>query len=283
MILMNIARGVSIFFIFAFSSLSSGSLAPSAKAQSTGTPASTTSSPADFNVRPTARSGASPVLPVKRRDAVAHTSFASAASGATSVDDRLLNGILELLRDAVITDVDAKISLEKTEVSSGRVRLSGLLIENFRIGLKLNARGTKKLVEMLATHNAQKAQPAAQGRPNQFAQILEILKLGIFNRLDISLKLKTLRVRELAVDADKLHVGGLLITAGARGHESASATTLTPGALRSLIEVLRRTSLSRVEAHAGLDKLSAQSLRVSLSGTALEGLAVGVSLRREDG
>lgn len=161
------------------------------------------------------------------------------------------------------------------------MRLTGLLIENFRIGLNLNARGTKKLVEMLAARNAQ-TKPSNPAKPNEFAQILEILKLGIFNRLDISLKLKSLRVRELAIDADKLHVSGLLVTASAQGHKDAGVTTLPAGTLRNLIEVLRRTSLSRVEAHAGLDKLSAQRLRLSLSGTALEGLAVGLSLRRED-
>jgi len=148
--------------------------------------------------------------------------------------------------------------------------------------LRLNTRGTKKLVEMLAERNARQAKPAAKPQPSQFAQILEILKSGIFNRLDISLNLKSLRVRELAVDADKLHVAGLLVTDGARGHKSDGTTTLPAGTLRTLIEVLRRTSLSRVEAHAGLDRLAAQRLRLSLSGTALQGLAVGLSLRRED-
>ena len=78
-------------------------------------------------------------------------------------------------------------------------------------------------------------------------------------------------------------VSALALSAGAQGHKSGGTTTLPPGTLRSLIEVLRRTSLSRVEAHAGSDKLAAQRLRLSLSGTALQGLAVGLSLRREDG
>ena len=252
MIDMNVTRGVLLVSVFCFSLL-----IPGAKSQ-------------------TPRPIVGPVIPVPIRAA------SMPAPDSVSVDDRLLNGILELLRDAVITDVGAEISLEKTEVSTGRVRLSGVVIENFRIGLRLNARGTKRLVEMLAARNTPNGKTISQAQPNQFAQILEILKLGIFNRLDISLRLKSLRVRELAIDADKLHVGGLLVTANAQGHKDSTTTKLPAGTLRNLIEVLRRTSLSRVEAHAGLDKLSAQHLRLVLSGTALEGLSVGLSLRRED-
>lgn len=82
---MNIARGVLVV------SLLASLLTPLAQAQT----------------RPPL---VGPVIPVKVREAPANS---TSAATPTSVDDRLLNGILELLRDAVITDVDAKISLKK--------------------------------------------------------------------------------------------------------------------------------------------------------------------------
>ena len=202
-----------------------------------------------------------------------------------------MDDILELVRDAVITDVNAKISLEKVETSAARIRLKGLLIKNFRLGLRLNARGTKKLVNLLAKRNTESMKLTANNqisnnqnaeKANTFAQILEILKIGIFNKLDISLNMKSLRIRELSVDADQLQIAGLLVAAGAKGNNANFNSTLSSGTLRNFMEVLRRISLSRVEAHAGLDHLSARKLRLALSGTALEGFSVGFALGRED-
>jgi hypothetical protein len=193
-------------------------------------------------------------------------------------DDRFINEIIKLLNDAVITDLDAKVSLESTEIEHGRVRLRGVLLQNLRVGLRLNARGTRRLIDLIGQRYGNGHQISAQ--QNQFSQMLEILKLGIFNRLEVGIRLKELRIRDLSVNADALDVKGLRLLANARTpHNPAPQRADT---FSQLMNLLQRTTISRVEAHAGLEKLAARRLKLQLQGIALEEFGIDLKLLRQD-
>ncbi|MDQ3814030.1 MAG: hypothetical protein M3347_08770 [Armatimonadota bacterium] len=193
----------------------------------------------------------------------------------TEIDAELINQLLSLLNDAVITKLDARVSLESLDVKAGRVRIEGLRLQNFQIGLLLKAKGARRLAETL--------QNRFGGSPNapDWLQWLDILKLGLFNHIEVSVRLKELRVRQLALDADDLQVEGLLLQVGATPPDPVTGKPRSD-TLQTLLQILRHTALTRIKAHAGLDKLAAKRIHLDLNGAALEGFSVKIALLRQD-
>lgn len=74
---------------------------------------------------------------------------------------------------------------------------------------------------------------------------------------------------------------GLLLQAGVTPHDPLTGQP-RGDTLGTVMEILRKTSLSRVKLHAGLGRLAARHVMASLDGTSLEGLSVTVALRRDD-
>gem|GEM_PF-5417549 len=212
------------------------------------------------------------------------------------VDPNFVNQILSILNDAVITRLDAQVSLESAKVQNGRVRLEGLRLRNFNLGLRLNAGAAKRLAEAFQNHYAAQdasrgasaaasanSLPIAPAKPsqNQLTQVLEILKLGLFNRLEFSIHLSELNIKRLALDTDALDVEGLLLKVGATPNDPVTGKPRND-TLAILIDILRQTALTHIKAHAGLDKLSARRVNLDLEGTSLEGLSITVALLRVD-
>jgi len=190
------------------------------------------------------------------------------------VDAEFLNQLLALVSEAVITKLDARVSLESLDVKNGRVRLEGLRLQNLQVGLLLKASGARRMADALQKRHG--------GRTDQdWTQWLEILKLGLFNHIEVSVRLKELRVRRLALDADNLQVEGLLLQVGATPPDPVTGRARSD-TLQTLMQILRTTALSRVKAHAGLDKLAAKRVHLLLEGTALEGLSVNLALLRKE-
>jgi len=192
-------------------------------------------------------------------------------------DSELINQVLALLGEAVITRLDAKVSLESVEVDKGRIRLSGLLLKNLDVGLRLNARATQRLAQTLQQRYAQNPSSSRQ----QLTQFLEILKLGVFNQLEINVHLSELGVRQINVDADDLQVEGLLLQVGATPPDPITGKPRSD-TLQTLMDILRRTALNRIKAEAGLEKLNARRARIELNGLALQGFSLRVVLARAE-
>lgn len=174
-----------------------------------------------------------------------------------SAEPELINQILSLFGEAVITRLDARVSLESFEVEEGRVRLTGVLLKNLNVGLRLNAKGTQRLAQTLQQRYAQK--PAT----SQLGQLLEIIKLGIFNQLEINVHLDELRVRRLAIDAEDLELQGLLLQVGATPPDPVTGKPRSD-TLQTLLDILRRTSLNQIKAEAGIEKLRASRAHLEL-------------------
>lgn len=185
------------------------------------------------------------------------------------------NQLLAIVSEAAITHIDARVSLESLAVDKGRIHLTGLLLQNLDVGLRLNTRGARRVAEMM--QNRLGATPQAR----QWAPILEILKLGVFDRIEVGVRLRELRVRRLSVRADRLDVQGLLLQVGVTPNDPATGKP-RGDTLQTLIAILRRTALSRVKATAALEKLAARRINLATEGVALSGLSIGVLLARRN-
>ncbi|HEX8832615.1 MAG TPA: hypothetical protein VF719_00365 [Abditibacteriaceae bacterium] len=211
------------------------------------------------------------------RVAFAADKTTSTFSTANRSQNEVLQQILGLLNEAVITDLDAKISLESAKVQHGRVRLQGVSLHDLRIGIKLSARGAKKLANLV------EAQLPASGSTteNDIRPLLQILKLGLYDDIELMVRLRELRVRRVAVDADALALNGLLLQVGAKPINPVTGKPQSD-TWSQLLHLLRNTALQRIKAHAGLDELLAKRLKAQVEGVALEGFSVGLVLRRND-
>ncbi len=198
-------------------------------------------------------------------------------SSPASLSQAQVDDLLRVLNDAALTHLEAKVSVEKVEVRGGRVRLRGVHLRDVRLGLSLRARGTRALLESLA---------ARSPRSEELAAILGVVQLGIYNSLDIGLRLKSLGLRELSLDADALKVDGLAAWANARLGRSEETIRLDGSAgapaLTSLAHLLSKASVSRAETGLSLPALNARALKLSLNGLSLEELWVGFDLRRSN-
>jgi hypothetical protein len=220
------------------------------------------------------------VAPARAQGSAARVSSGQQASVESASPDaasqQLVDSIVSLLNDAVITQLDAKVSLEGVDVQSGRVRLRGVLLRDLKIGFRLNARGTRKLIEALA------ARPSPRER--ELAGLLGIVKLGLFNKLEVALRLDALCVRELSLDAKALKVEELHVWAQAQAGSKSIIERGAPSAdlLLKVAALLSRTSINSISTGLSLRDLDAQRLRVQLSGVALDRLFVGLTLGRAD-
>ena len=208
---------------------------------------------------------------------VAQPRAATPASATTAIvagndQSELIHGLLDILNDAVITRLDAKVSLERASVQGATVRLEKLALRNLDIGVLLSARGAKRLAELVRKQGGTEA--------NALTPLLEIARLGLFNRIEVSVRLRELSLRRLDVVADDLDVRGLLLQVGATPPDAHG--NLRSDTLSQVLEILRHTALNKVRAHAGLDKLAAKRVRVQLDGLALQGLAVALILSRDE-
>jgi hypothetical protein len=217
-----------------------------------------------------------PVTTQPTRIGAAVTPAATPPSGSSAAPDpELVNQLLALLGDAVITRLDARVSLESVALQQGRVLLSGVSLKNLNVGLRLNARGTQRLASMLQ----QRYSGGPSASKQQWTQLLEIMKLGLFNQLEISVHLDELAVRQLEVDAADAEVEGLLVRAGTTPVGERRNTT-RQGNLQTLMEILRRSALNDIQADAGIQKLHAGRATLELNGLALRGFSVGFLLAR---
>lgn len=223
------------------------------------------------------------------------TAGAKPASTTADLDPVFVNQLLSIFKEAAITKIDAQVSLESLKVNKGRIRLRGLHIRNFEVGLRLNAGTARHLAETLQNHYApnrprtvpgpnlglNQASNQAAPAPSQWTQILEILKLGLYNRLEFSIRLRELYIKELTLDTQALDIEGALLKVGATPNDPVTGKPRSD-TLSMLIDILQHTALTHIKAHAGLDKLAAQRAHLVLTGTDLEGLAINVALIRED-
>jgi hypothetical protein len=199
------------------------------------------------------------------------------ASTTAEPEAELINQVLSLLGEAVVTRLDARVSLESLEVEQGHVRLTGVSLKNLNVCLRLNARGAQRLAQTLQ----QRAGKTSADAKRPLMQLFEILKLGLFNRLEINIHLDELNVRRIAINTEDLQIEGLLLQVGATPPDPVTGKPRSD-TLQTLMEILRRTSLNRIKAEAGLDKLSAGRAHLDLDGIALTGFSVAVVLARQD-
>jgi len=197
-------------------------------------------------------------------------------SSATDANTKFVNSLLELLQDALITKLQARVTLEKVAVEKGRVRLSGVLLRDAKIGLRLKNDGAQKLADTLLSRYG--------GKPNapSWLRVLHLAKYGIYNDLEFSLTLEELRLRELAIDADALQVEGFGVHADAGPNQDEGEAPVSDDALRAILRVLQKSAITRAEAHLNLDHLAARRLKLDLDGFALKNLHILVALRRAD-
>jgi hypothetical protein len=196
---------------------------------------------------------------------------ARAAEVSVTGDSRVVQQVLDILKDAVITRVDGQVSLEKLVAKKARVRLNNLVLRNLDVGLRLNARGAQRLATLVDE----------QSSNDSLKPILEIARLGLFNKIELSVRLRELRVRYLGVDADDLNLEGLLLQVGATPNDPVTGRPRSD-TLAQVLHILRNTALNRIQAHAGLDELTARRIRLDIQGVSLESFGVTVALIRED-
>jgi hypothetical protein len=194
------------------------------------------------------------------------------AASPAEVDADLANQILALLGETVINRLSAEVTLEGLTVEETRVRLQGVTLRNLDLGLQLNARGSRRLIDILGSRAA---------TTTRERQMLEILKLGLFNKIGFNLRLRELRVGKLEVDADALDAGGLSVGAELGPAPGEDATTKA-STIKALIAFLTRTAPNRIEAHVALEELAAKRLRLKLEQLSLEGLHIGIELERRE-
>lgn len=195
---------------------------------------------------------------------------------ATKADTPFINQLLSVLQEALITKLQARVSLDKATVEKGRIHLSGVLLRDVDIGLRLSNDGARRLASALHDRYGQGADAPS------WTRVLPLARVGIFNDFEVSLKLDELRLRELDLAADALEVEGFLIQADAGPKEREATTPLPSDTLQAILKVLQSIVISRAEAHLNLTRLTARRLRLSLNGLALKNLRVLVALRRAD-
>ncbi len=194
---------------------------------------------------------------------------AQSTATAGTVSPEMVKQVLAILEEAVITRLDAKVSLDGLDVSSGHVRLKGVSLKNVDIGVRLSARGARKLADL----------GAQNGWDGEISPILEILRLGLFKKVEVGLQLRELRITDLELNADKLLIEEVFAQVGARPPDPKTGKPPVE-TLESITNVLRRTALSRIKVQAGLEHLAARRVKLRIQGTSLEGLHIGLSLQR---
>ena len=183
-------------------------------------------------------------------------------------DEQLVNEILALLNDAVITRFEARLSLESFNLGKGHVDLRGVRLQNFNLGLRLKPRAAKRLVSLGERYLSNE----------KTASYFDILRLAVFNDIEFGIHLTELRIAAVKINADDLQVKGLVLHAGATPPQEIAAQ----GSRDALTSILRRAILHQVQVHAGLEKLSARRLQVQVQQVALHGLRVGLAMRKND-
>jgi hypothetical protein len=204
----------------------------------------------------------------------ANTASSGSASASAPVNEEFVKSLMSVLENAMINRISAKVSLESVAVEKGRVRLTGVLLRDVDIGLKLKNDGARRLADLLFDRYGK--QPDAPS----WARVLPLARLGILNDLEIGLKLDELGVSELGVDADALQVEGFGVRADAGPNENASSRSESDDTLRAILRVLQRAAISRAEAHVNLDHLAADRLKLSLRDLSLKKLHVFLILLR---
>jgi hypothetical protein len=205
--------------------------------------------------------------------AKAQTTAPGAAVAAA--DDQLINQILALLDGAAITRLDAKLSLESFKLSDGRVELRGVRLENFNLGLRLKPKAAQKLFDIAK----QRLSPEQKQEQQQVFSMFDLLKLGLFQDVEIGIHLDEFKIGLLIANAKELDVEGLVLRAST-GTNSAPIGTTKGSARDDLLQILRRAILQQIEVHAALNKLSARRINAQVREIGLAGLRIGVALRR---
>jgi hypothetical protein len=115
--------------------------------------------------------------------------------------------------------------------------------------------------------------------PPEWAPILAIIRMGVYDNVEVDLSLKELYLGGVSLDADNLEVDGLFGYAGVTPPDPVTGKP-TSDTLESLMRFLRNTTMNHVKLHAGLDLLAAKRAKIRLENVGLDGLHIGVSLRR---
>lgn len=203
-------------------------------------------------------------------------SLSSMPQATQDADTRFKNSLLEVLQNALITKLQARVTLESVTVEKGRVRLSGVLLRDAKIGLRIQNENAQRLVDTLLQRYDQKEDTPP------WLRVLQLAKFGIYNDLEIGLSLEELSLRHLAVDADALKVVGLAVRADGGSNQNPVEATEETDQFRAILRVLQQAAISRAEAHLNLDHLEAKRLKLALEGGALKNLHILVALRRAD-
>lgn len=201
-------------------------------------------------------------------------------SATIEPDAQFVNGLLALLDHVTIKHIVAKVSLDSFRVQNGRIRLSGVVLRNLNVGLRLNADSARRFADLMQRRQAASG-VGSSSQKSQFSQMLAILKLGLYNRIEVGLQLRELRLNELALDLDRLSTKDLLLQVGATPNDPKTGKPRSD-TVAAIIEILRQTALQRVKVHAGLDELSARRIKLHLQGAQISGLALNFMLARDD-
>ena len=193
----------------------------------------------------------------------------TSASAVSTDPNATLDAVLQVLRHATFTNIDAKITLESAAVQGGKVCLRGVKIENLRLGVHLRADGARAL----ADHFGRGVSADSPLKP-----LFEIVKLGLFTDIEVGLRLRELSLQTLDIDAQELKIEGALAAAGVQTtpHDSKpNAATL-----EKFLEAVRLLAFNRAKIEAGIQLLQAKQIAVKLAGLRLDELKVGISLAR---
>lgn len=195
------------------------------------------------------------------------------ASASVQTDELgpTLDAVLQVLRHATFTRLDARISLESAEVQGGKVRLRGVKIENLRLGVQLRADGARALAE----HFGRSVGPGSPLKP-----LFEIVRLGLFTDIEVGLFLRELSLEALDLDAEELEIEGALVAAGVQTTPHASRPDAAT--LDKFLEAVRLLAFNRARLEAGLEHLKARRIDARLQGLGLDELKIGLSLGRAE-
>ncbi len=214
--------------------------------------------------------------PTQKVSAPKELSAPSESNKLAEANAQFVKSLLEVLQDALITNLQARVTLESFALEKGRVRLGGVLLRDAKIGLRLKNDGVQRLSDaLLHRYGNNPKKPAWLG-------VLQLAKFGIYNDLEIRLSLGELSLRQLAIDAEALKVAGLALNADVGPNSSDSETPASRDEFRAILRVLQQAAISRAEANLNLEHLAAHRLKLSLEGAALKDLHVLVALRRAD-
>lgn len=191
------------------------------------------------------------------------------ASSPKEIDPATLDALLKIFQEATITQLDAKISLESLSVQNGRVKLRGLRLHDLKLGVRLSSQGATQLAEWMR---------GQMGANSPLEAVLQIVRLGLFNRIEIGFSLGDLEVRALDLDSDQLRIEDALVAAGVES----SPTPFKPSdtTLAKFLSVVQSAAFNRASLQAGLGHLAAKRVKIRIEGLGLDNLHVGLGLNR---